>query len=190
MVALHFSTFAITICSAVSPSDYILSMSNVGLEFVVGQTRVCYFIYIVHDDICENEPNEFFYSNLVVVGGKGPIFVFRSQTEINIDDTSEPECGKLLLYYTVIVFNATCSHCNKTLLRCVSPHICAVPGVVLPLSVYLMNGSPRLTVNSRSIEAEFETTRPVAGVRCFLRSRYSRVWRNCKSCHITNVFLY
>ena len=41
-----------------------------------------------------------------------------------------------------------------------------------------MNDSPRVT--SDSVEAEFEITRPVAGVRCFLRSQFDRVWQNCK----------
>ena len=54
----------------------------------------------------------------------------------------------------------------------------SVPAEVPPLGVHLMNGSPQVTESS--VEAEFEVTRPVAGVRCFLRSKTSRTWKDCK----------
>ena len=47
-----------------------------------------------------------------------------------------------------------------------------------PLGVYLINESPRVTADS--VEAEFQITTPVAGVRCFLRSQFDRVWQSCK----------
>ena len=46
------------------------------------------------------------------------------------------------------------------------------------LGVYLINGSPRVT--NDSVEAEFQITRPVAGVRCFLRSQFDRIWQKCE----------
>ena len=46
------------------------------------------------------------------------------------------------------------------------------------LGVYLINGSPRVT--NDSVKAEFQITRPVAGVRCFLRSQFDRIWQNCE----------
>ncbi|CAI8051659.1 hypothetical protein GBAR_LOCUS28289, partial [Geodia barretti] len=42
-----------------------------------------------------------------------------------------------------------------------------VPASVPPLEVVLTGGSPR--VHESSVEAEFLTTRPVTGVRCFLQ---------------------
>ena len=42
----------------------------------------------------------------------------------------------------------------------------------------MINGSPRITGDR--VEAEFEITRPVAGVRCFLRSQIDRIWQNCE----------
>ena len=54
----------------------------------------------------------------------------------------------------------------------------SVSAKVPPLGVYLINESPRLAADS--VEAEFQITRPVAGVRCFLRSQFDRVWQNCK----------
>ena len=60
-----------------------------------------------------------------------------------------------------------------------------------------MNGSPRIVGNS--VEAEFVTTRPVAGVRCFLRSQQDRIWQDCKhkikccsksACFLHYIILY
>jgi hypothetical protein len=51
------------------------------------------------------------------------------------------------------------------------------------LGVYLINGSPRVT--NDSVEAEFQITRPVVGVRCFLRSQFDRIWQNCSSGRIS-----
>ena len=41
----------------------------------------------------------------------------------------------------------------------------------------MINESPRVT--NDSVEAEFQITRPVTGVRCFLRSQIDRIWQNC-----------
>ena len=49
---------------------------------------------------------------------------------------------------------------------------------VPPLGVYLVNESPQVTDNS--VQAEFQLTRPVYGVRCFLRSQFDRIWQDCK----------
>ena len=46
----------------------------------------------------------------------------------------------------------------------------------------MMNDSPRIISNR--VEAEFEITRPVAGVRCFLRSQFDRIWQNCEFCGV------
>ena len=45
------------------------------------------------------------------------------------------------------------------------------------LRVYLINESPQVTSNS--VEVEFQISRPVAGVRYFLRSELDRIWQNC-----------
>ena len=62
------------------------------------------------------------------------------------------------------------------------------------LEVDLINDSPRVASGSRgAVEAEFTVSRPVAGVRCILRSKYSRKVKQCQlytmdslftSCHI------
>ena len=55
------------------------------------------------------------------------------------------------------------------------------------LGVYLINQSPRVTGDS--VEAEFQITRPVTGVRCFLRSALERIFQNCKlpAAHMKHV---
>ena len=57
-------------------------------------------------------------------------------------------------------------------------YLFSVVAQVPSLGVYLINGSPR--VSNDSVEAEFQITRPVVGVRCFLRSQFDRIWQNCE----------
>ena len=56
----------------------------------------------------------------------------------------------------------------------------SVSPIVPKLRVNLINGSPRLIAGNTAVEAEFEVSRPVAGVRCYLRSETDRVYKNCK----------
>lgn len=77
------------------------------------------------------------------------------------------------MYYSV--------HCNNA--KCFAVLSAQVP----QLGVYLINGSPRVT--GGSVEANFQITRPVDGVRCFLRSRFHRIWQNCKLMLLFAVFV-
>ena len=61
--------------------------------------------------------------------------------------------------------------CNLTV-------IFSVQASVPPLEVVLTGGSPRVTESS--VEAEFVTTRPVTGVRCFLRYENKNDYKDCK----------
>ena len=63
----------------------------------------------------------------------------------------------------------------------------SVSAQVPPLGVYLINESPHIT--NDSVRAEFQITRAVLGVRCFLRSQYDRVWQDCKL-YLNNDFLF
>ena len=76
-----------------SPGDYL--DVDVRLGFMVGDTISCRFVDISDDNICENEPNEFFNADILLRGSEGPINVVPSQSMVIIDDTNEPECGKL-----------------------------------------------------------------------------------------------
>ena len=75
-----------------SPEDYG-GVTDVRLDFAIGQTRSCHIVNINDDNICENIPNEHFFSNLRLGGGVSRI-VEPPQAQVIIDDTNEPECGE------------------------------------------------------------------------------------------------
>ena len=80
-------------CFLAFPDDYE-SVINEVLDFVVGQDRVCHNISITDDDICENDPNDSFFSNLEVGSRGRRIDVDPEQAQVIIDDTNELECGE------------------------------------------------------------------------------------------------
>ena len=56
--------------------------------------RVCHTITINQDENCENNPNEDFFSNLILASGMQPITVIREHARVIIDDNMEPECSE------------------------------------------------------------------------------------------------
>ena len=76
-----------------SPVDYD-TITDVVLDFPLGESRVCFSININDDDACEVEPVQSFFSNLVLGSGVQPIDVNPSQAQVIIDDDDQPECGK------------------------------------------------------------------------------------------------
>ena len=63
-------------------------------------------ILIGQDDICETDPDEFFFSNIIIVSGTQPIDVICPQATVIIDDSLEPECGKLLIQ--ILLLHVVC----------------------------------------------------------------------------------
>ena len=61
--------------------------------FGVGDLRVCHDVDILDDNDCET-PYEDFFSNLEYDSGVMPIIITRPRTQVIINDTAEPECGK------------------------------------------------------------------------------------------------
>ena len=61
--------------------------------FGVGDLRVCHDIAIIDDNECE-APYEDFFFNLEYDSGVMPITITRPRTQVIINDTAEPECGK------------------------------------------------------------------------------------------------
>ena len=60
---------------------------------------------------------------------------------------------------------------------------------ILTLEVILTGGSPLVTESS--VEAEFVTTRPVTGVRCFLRYENKNDYKDCKDkLFITRISIF
>ena len=79
--------------SVVSPDDYGGVIGQL-IQFNTGDTNQTHTIAIRQDDICETDPNEFFFSNIILVSGTQLIDVIRPQATVIIDDSLEPGCGK------------------------------------------------------------------------------------------------
>ena len=77
----------------VSPGDYGGVISQI-IQFNTGDTNQTHTIAIRQDRICENYPNEFFFSDIALVSGIPPIDAIQPQARVTIDDLMEPECGK------------------------------------------------------------------------------------------------
>ena len=78
---------------SVSPQDYD-GVRGETLQFNQGDERITHNITINQDDECEDDPNEFFFSNLALVSGVQPIAVIQPRAQITIIDDVEPECSK------------------------------------------------------------------------------------------------
>ena len=85
----------------VSGDDYV-GVVDVPLMFQVGDDRVCHDVVIIDDDDCET-PFEDFFSNLEYDSGDMPIIITRDRTRVIINDTAEPECGKLTAFQKGVV---------------------------------------------------------------------------------------
>ena len=88
------SHHALSLPYPVAPGDYI-TVINQSLVFNMGDERVTHNIIINQDDDCEDDPNEFFFTNLVFVSGDQRITVIQPRAQVIIYDDFEPECGKL-----------------------------------------------------------------------------------------------
>ena len=64
------------------------------IKFKTGDTNHTHTITITRDHFCEIDPNEYFFSNIVLVSGVQPIQVIQPQAIITIDDSLDPECSK------------------------------------------------------------------------------------------------
>ena len=76
-----------------SPDDYVGGSGQI-IQFNTGDTNQTHIIIITQDQICEIDPNEYFFSNIILVSGVQPIQVAQPQTNVTIDDSLEPDCGE------------------------------------------------------------------------------------------------
>ena len=74
-------------------NDYNAVIGEI-VQFNVGDTFQTHRIIINDDMMCENDPNEFFFSNIALDSGVQPIFVIQPQATVTINDDAEPECRK------------------------------------------------------------------------------------------------
>ena len=75
-------------------------MSGQIIHFNTGDTFQIHRINITQDEDCEDDPNEYFSSNIVLDTGVQPILVIYPQANVTIDDTLEPECSKKSIWET------------------------------------------------------------------------------------------
>ena len=83
-----------------SPEDYG-AVSGQLLQFNQGDTSRCHTILINQDEICENNPNEDFFSSLAPVNDIQPITVVRQHAQVIINDF----CSKFLEVLSSKCFN-------------------------------------------------------------------------------------
>ena len=89
--------------SAVDTSDYD-AVNGASLVFSRGDNRACHTITINPDDICElEEENEFFFSDLTLERGIQNITIAPYSAEVIIVDDDEPECGKYIGGWTLLL---------------------------------------------------------------------------------------
>ena len=81
-----------------------MSVNGEIIQFNTGDTTKTHTIFIEQDQICETDPIEFFFSNIVLDSGIKPIQVIHPQATITILDTLEPECGKDRQLFIVTIF--------------------------------------------------------------------------------------
>ena len=67
--------------------------------FEAGDVTRTHRIIINNDTECEKEPNENFFSHIALESGIPDIFVTVPRATVTIDDTAEPECGRLTYTY-------------------------------------------------------------------------------------------
>ena len=83
---------------AESHGDYV-GLNGQIIQFNTGDTSHTHTIIITQDYFCEIDPNEYFFSNIVLVSGVQPIQVALPQANVTIDASLGPECGKIIKRY-------------------------------------------------------------------------------------------
>ena len=79
---------------SVGSSDDYEALNSEIIQFNTGDISHTHTIIITQDRCCEIDPNEYFFSNIILVSGIQPIQVTQPQAIVTIDDTLEQECGE------------------------------------------------------------------------------------------------
>ena len=75
--------------------------------FEAGDVTQTHRIQINDDNICEDQPNENFFSNIALNSETPDIFVTEPRATLIIDDTGEDECSK---YHSLYLSSFSKSH--------------------------------------------------------------------------------
>ena len=84
------------------------------VQFNIGDVTRTHTIFINDDDECEKDPNEHLFSRIALENSIPGITVTVPQAEVTINDTAEPECGKIAKKseeVIVSVFYTRTNHC-------------------------------------------------------------------------------
>ena len=65
------------------------------VQFNAGDVTRTHTIFINDDDECEKDPNEILFSRIALENSIPGITVTVPRAEVTINDTAEPECGKI-----------------------------------------------------------------------------------------------
>lgn len=87
--------------SSVAEVDY--EQKSVNLDFSLGSVAECHTVTILQDINCEL-PAENFFADLSYVSGVQTINIIFPTTEVIIDESAEPECGKLHFFHKVFFY--------------------------------------------------------------------------------------
>ena len=90
--------------TGVVDNDYV-PVSGQVMQFSAGDVTKFHNILINDDIDCEKDPNENLFSNIAVHSGIPDISVTVPRAHVTIDDTAEPECGKLNRPYKILPVN-------------------------------------------------------------------------------------
>ena len=80
--------------TAIIENDYV-PVSGQVIQFNAGDIIQIHTILINDDNNCEKDPNEKLFSNITLNSGIPDILVTVPRATVTIDETAEPECGKL-----------------------------------------------------------------------------------------------
>ena len=87
--------------TGVVDNDYV-PVSGQVIQFSAGDVTKFHSILINDDIECEKDPNENLFFNIAVHSGIPDISVTVPRAHVTIDDTAEPECGKLNSPYKIL----------------------------------------------------------------------------------------
>ena len=72
-----------------------IPVSGQVIQFSAGDITQMHTIFIKDDDNCEKDPNENFFSSITLNSDIPGILVTVPHATVTIEETAEPECGKL-----------------------------------------------------------------------------------------------
>ena len=93
-----------------APGDY-RSLSDDIIIFTAGQMTASHTIVINQDSLCEDSPNENFFSTIALNSGQQQVNVVTPRAEITIDDSAEPECSKG--HTLMLLYKCVCTHIHS-----------------------------------------------------------------------------